>query len=431
MADKHNFMAGLQQLAYATQGNRYLMSIANGFTSALPVLIIGAFSILLANIPIDSYSQFITETGLKPLISLPATVTINMMSLYVVFLIAYKLAESLDHNGIVVGMIALICFLITTPIDVLNNVKVLPITYLGAGGLFVAIFVALAVNAIYSTVIKLNWVINMGDNVPETVSQTFNGLIAALVNAVIFTAVAGIFKLTPDGSIHAFIYHSLQQPLLGITGSFGGLLVFVTVSNILWLFGIHGTMVTGAVWKPIYIALDIENLAAMQNGDPLPHIIGYAFYICWANIGGGGSTFGLNLLMAFRARSEALKKLGRMTLLTSFMRINEPLVFGIPLILNPVTALPFIISPIVNVSIAYWLTVLEVIPRMMGIFPPVGLPIFANVLMQGSFLFVLLQLVLIVLNTAIYYPFFKRLDSMQVEKTRLDIANAQKLENQN
>lgn len=411
MANLQNAMSGLQFAASRMQSNKYLMSISNGFTAALPVFIIGAFSTLLANLPIDSYLAFIKAHDLQQAIALPASVTLKIMSIYVCFFIAYKLAGSLGHNEMVVSSIAIMCFMITSPVSVVDGAEVMPFKYLGAGGLFVAIMVALLVNKIYSFVVDRRLTIRMGDNVPPVVAETFNGLIPAIINVVVFATVAALFKLTAAGSLHAYIYFLIQQPLLGITGSYSGMLTFVVVAHLLWLFGIHGPMVTGTIWKPLYLAMDLENLTAFQNGDPLPHIVGYAFWGIWASLGGSGSTLGLNLLMAFKAKSEGLKKLGRMALPTSFLCINEPIIFGIPIVLNPMLAIPFVLAPALNVTIAYFLIATDVLPRMIGVFNVIGMPVFANAFIQGSWLFALLQAFLIVLNTLLYYPFFKRLDS--------------------
>lgn len=413
-------MSKLQLIASFMQRNKYLTSIADGFTSALPVFIIGAFSTLLANLPIDSYLAFIKGSGLQQAIALPANVTLKLMSIYVCFCIAYKLARALEHNAMVIGAIAIMCFMITCPVTTINGTEVMPFQFLGAGGLFVAIIVALLVNKIYSFVVDRDLTIKMGDNVPAAVSETFNGLIPAIINVIIFAIIAALFKLTSAGSLHAWIYHLIQQPLLGITGSYGGLLTIVIVSHVLWLFGIHGVMVTGTIWKPLYMAMDLENLTAFQNGESLPHIVGFAFWGVWVSIGGSGSTLALNFLMAFKARSEELKKLGRMALPTSFLRINEPIIFGIPIILNPLLAIPFVLVPVLNASIAYFLISAEIIPRMIGVFNAIGVPVIFNAFIQGGWMLVALQLFLIALNVIIYYPFFKKMDvnmNTQVEKT--------------
>jgi PTS system cellobiose-specific IIC component len=346
--------------------------------------------------------------------------TTNMIALYASFLIAYKLAESLDQDGLTVGVIALMSFLVLTPFAVLDKVKALPYTYLGAAGLFAAIIVGLVSTRIYTFVVRHNWRIQMPAGIPQTVANTFNGLIPGFVVIIIFTCINGLFRLTPFENVHSFVYNSLQAPLQNIGGSFGGLLTVVLVSQTLWLFGIHGTMVTGTIAKPIYYAMDLENLTAFQHGDPLPHIIGWAFLAVFGIIGGAGSTFALNVLMAFKSKSQQLKILGKIALPTSLVRINEPLVFGIPIVLNPTLAIPFVLMPVLGVTIAYIATIFEIIPRMIGILPALGIPIIINALMQGSWKFVALQVIIIAISFIVYYPFFKKLDAEKLEMESRD-----------
>ena len=420
MANRLEFIQKLQMMTGKLQQNKELNAISSGLISLLPVLIIGAFSTLFSSMPVEGYQKFLASYGLKALIALPAEMTTNMIAIYASFLIAFKFAESLDQDGLTVGVIGLMSFLVLTPFAVLDKVKALPYTYLGAAGLFAAIFVALIATHIYVFVVRHNWRIQMPAGIPQTVANTFNGLVPGFIVIIVFTCINGLFRLTPFGNVHSFVYTSLQVPLQNIGGSFGGLLVFVLLSQILWLFGIHGTMVTGTIAKPIYYAMDLENLAAFQHGDPLPHIIGWAFWIGYGIIGGAGSTFALNILMAFKSKSQQLKVLGKIALPTSIVRINEPLVFGIPIVLNPILAIPFVLMPVLGVTIGYIATVADIVPRMMGIMPALGIPIIINALIQGSWKFAALQVIIIGISFAVYYPFFKKLDAEKLKMEHSD-----------
>jgi len=200
------FKVRLQKIALSMQRNKYLSAISNGLAATLPVLMIGAFSTLLANLPIDSYKIFIADIGLKPFLALPAEMTTNIISIYAVFLIAFKLAESFEQDGMTVGIIALMSFFVITPFQLFDKVKAIPYSYLGAGGLFAAMFTALIVTKIYCVIVDHNWVIKMPDTVPETITKTFNGLIPGFICIIVFTTVAGLFSLTEFGGVHKFIY---------------------------------------------------------------------------------------------------------------------------------------------------------------------------------------------------------------------------------
>ncbi|EGO65038.1 PTS sugar transporter subunit IIC [Acetonema longum] len=424
MTNRQEFIQKLQAMAGKLQQNKELNAISSGLVSLLPVLIIGAFSTLFSSMPIEGYQKFLASHGLKQLIALPAEMTTNMIAVYAAFLIAYKLGELLEQDGLTVGIISLMSFLVLTPFAVLDKVKALPYTYLGAAGLFAAIIVGLVSTRIYTFVVQHNWRLQMPAGIPQTVANTFNGLIPGFIVIIVFTCINGLFRLTPFENVHSFVYTSLQVPLQNIGGSFGGLLVVVLMANLLWLFGIHGTMVVGTIVKPIYYAMDLENLTAFQHGDPLPHVIGWAFWVVFGIIGGAGSTFALNVLMAFKSKSQQLRMLGKIALPTSLVRINEPLIFGIPVVLNPILAIPFVLVPVLGVTIAYLATVAGLVPRVIGIFPALGIPIVINAFMQGSWKFVVLQLLIIALSFVIYYPFFKKLDEQKLKMEQDDRENS-------
>ncbi|WP_368901728.1 PTS sugar transporter subunit IIC [Oceanobacillus oncorhynchi] len=400
----------LLSIADSIQNNKYLMSVSNGLMASLPILMIGAISIILSSMPFEPYQNFITDLGIKDALGLPANLTINIMSIYIVFFVAYRLAESHDHDALAAGTIALISFLILTPFQVIEEAQYLPFEWLGAQGLFVAMIVGVLSTYLYMQIVNRNLVIKMPESVPPTVQKTFASILPGIFIVAVFTIISVLFESTNFGSIHQFIYNTLQIPMQHIGGSFGGLIVFVTVSNILWLFGIHGSMVTNVVAKPLLLSMDIANLAAFQAGEPLPFVISWAFRFLYSLIGGGGCTLGLCLLMAFKAKSKQLKAVGKISLPTSLFSINEPLIFGVPIVLNPILAIPFIFTPLVTMTCAYLATVSGIIPTPIGVFLPTGTPVLFSAFVQGGILLVLFQFIMIGVTVVCYYPFFKKLD---------------------
>ncbi|MGV2622927.1 UNVERIFIED_CONTAM: PTS transporter subunit EIIC [Halobacillus marinus] len=397
-------------IADTIQNNKYLMSVSNGLMASLPILMIGAISIILSSMPFEPYQNFITSIGIKDALGLPATLTIKIMSLYIVFFVAYRLAESHDHDSLAAGTISLMSFLIVTPFQVIEEAQYLPFEWLGAQGLFVAMIVGVFSTYLYMKIVDRNLVIKMPESVPPTVQKTFASILPGIIIVALFTIISALFNATSFGSIHQFIYTYLQIPMQYIGGSYWGLLFFVTVSNILWLFGIHGSMVTNVVAKPLLLSMDLANLAAFQAGEPLPFVISWAFRFLYSLIGGGGCTLGLCLLMAFKAKSKQLKAVGKLSLPTSLFSINEPIIFGVPIVLNPILAIPFIFTPIVTITCAYLTTVSGLIPTPIGVFLPTGTPVLFSAFVQGGILLVLFQVLMIGVTIVCYYPFFKRLD---------------------
>lgn len=253
----------LQRIAGKIGENKYLKSVSEGLLLALPAIIIGALSTLIANINLEAYQKFITETGLKSVLSLPSSVTISIIALYAVFCIAYRLASLFNHDGVVAGIISLICFLAVTPFATLDEASVIPVKFLGAQGLFVAIIVGLLSARLYVYIVDHNWTIKMPAGVPPTVEKTFAGLLPGIVIVVIFTIISGLFRLTSFESAHEFVYSFIQSPLLNLGGGFWSMVILVLVIHTLWLFGIHGTLSILPILYGVWIPLGLENLEAI------------------------------------------------------------------------------------------------------------------------------------------------------------------------
>ncbi|MBP2658355.1 MAG: cellbiose transporter subunit [Firmicutes bacterium] len=397
-------------IAGMIQSNKYLQALSGGLMLSLPLLIIGAISTLLSALPFEGYQTFIKTAGLKPYLALAANFTIDMIAFYVSFLVAYRLADSYEHDALMAGVSSSIAFLILTPIGVFDKVAAIPFQWLGASGLFVAMLVAILSTYLYMLIVNKNWVIKMPAGVPPTVIKTFSSIIPSIVILALFTSINAIFGATEFKNIHNFIYKFLQIPLQHIGGSFWGLCTFIIISQILWMFGVHGSMVTNVVAKPLLLSMDIANLAAFKAGEPLPFIISWSFRFLYSLLGGGGCTIGLCLLMAFKAKSEQLRTIGKISLPTSFCSINEPLVFGIPIVLNATLAVPYLLTPLLTTTIAYVLTVMGIVPTPIGIFVPTGTPMFFSAFIEGGVMLVILQVILVAFTVICYYPFFRKLD---------------------
>lgn len=399
------------EIAGKIQSNKYLISISNGLMATLPILMIGAISTLLSSVAYEPYQNLITSMGIKSSLALPARLTTDLIALYVSFLVAYRLAESYEHDALMAGIISLMSFLILTPIQMFGKIPAIPFEWLGAKGLFVAMIVGVLSTALYMEIVNRKLIIKMPSSVPPTVTKTFMAIIPGFLIVAIFTTIHALFKLTPLENVHQLIYNFLQIPLQHVGGSYWGLVIFVLVSEVLWLFGIHGSMITNVVAKPILISMDLANLAAFQSGQPLPYVISWSFRFLYVLIGGGGSTLGLCLLMAFRAKSKQLQAVGKLALPTSIFSINEPIIFGVPIVLNPTLAIPFIFTPIITMTIAYLLTVAGIVPIPIGVFLPTGTPVLFSAFVEGGLKLVVLQFLLIGVSAICYYPFFKKLDN--------------------
>lgn len=406
----------IQEGMGAFAANKYIKAVSNGMLSIMTPIIAGSIFILLAYLPIDAYTDFLNSHGITAILTLPVNFTMNIMALLAVFFIAYSLAEQFNKDGAMAGLLALISFLIITPLGQIKNnnsiMDYISFEWLGAKGLFVAILVGLTTARLYVLFVDKGITIKMPDGVPPAVSKAFAGLIPGFATIILSLLVTTIFKLTPYGSLDQMIYGCIQTPLEGLSGTFGALLIVDLLIGILWFFGIHGTnIVLLGIMYPLYLALDMQNLAAYQGGSALPNIIGYQFFVCYIIFSGTGATIGLTLLMAFRAKSKQYRTLGRLALPTSIFNINEPIIFGTPIVLNPYMLLPFLLAPILTSTIAYVATAIGMVPRLNGVQIPWSTPIIASGIIEGSWKIAVLQVILVCVSVAAYYIPFRSLDN--------------------
>lgn len=408
-----NFQIRLQRIAGGIQNNKYVSAITNGLMTGMPVLIIGAIGTMLNGLPIDGYQNFLVETGLKEFTAIPTEITTNLLALYMAFNIAVKFAESYDIDGIPAGMLSFMSFLILTPYSfdqeaLTYAITGLPSTWLGATGLFTAFLVALVTAKIYVVFQKNNWVIKMPDGVPPTVSKSFSGMIPGFVIAILWLVVRYVTSLTPMGDIHSMIYGLIAAPLTALGGNIWAMVVAIIVAHLLWLVGVHGMMVIFSVLTPILTVLTNENLAAYNAGEALPNVINSAL-IMQVIFVGSGATLGLALLM-LRAKSEQFRVLGKLALIPNIVGINEPLIFGLPIVMNFTLAIPFILTPTLILILGYLGMVTGVLPLLPGFAAPLGTPAVISGFLMGGWRWAIFQVLMIGLSTALYYPFFRVMD---------------------
>lgn len=415
---------GLHKFAMTIQRNKYIQAISVGMSRTMPFMIVGALFTLTLSIGWEPYVEFLDSTFLGELLTLPTQFTTNIISIYVVYFIGHAMSESFGHDGPLGGLFSLFAFLIVTPLGVFevgeSMVEALPMEWLGSKGLFVAIIFGLIISRIYAYILDHNWIIKMPEGVPPTVEKSFSGLIPVFVIAFLAIAIRGVFMATDFENIHSCIYGIVQTPLESLGGTLPALIIMTLMISILWFFGIHGMAVVYNVMLPVLLSLDMQNLAAFQAGEVMPNIIGDAFIwnIC---LGGSGQTIGLVILMAFKSRSKQFSTLGKLSLVPGVFNINEPLIFGIPMVLNVKFVVPFILAPLTGGLFAYFVTAIGIVPPMNGVYLPLGVPMVIMGFFYGSWKIAALQLVLVIMSVAIYYPFFKKADEEKYQEEQAAI----------
>lgn len=404
-------------LSFATRLSSFkaIKAISNGLGSLLSITLTAAVFALLSGLPFPAYQQFLAQYHLQEIFIFINQCTMGLISIYTTAVISRHYAQLLEVKTEQAVLFALMAYFIVSPAFTAEEVLNFSFTWLGASGLFVAILLPLITTRMYAFFILKGMAIHLPDSVPQGIANAF----ASIVPALTIATLAGIIKLgfnfTSYGSIHQFMFDLVQAPLSNVGGSFAGILISVITIHILWLLGIHGGMVVTAIMNPIFMALDSANLVAFGSGAPLPNYGGNSFILVYAAIGGAGCTLALNALMLWKARSKQYKALGKLAIAPSIFGIGEPMIYGTPIMLNPLLCLPFLLCPIINTILAYGCTYLTILPRLNG----AGMTIFVlNGFLNGSWKIAAFIIVLFIIDILIYYPFFQLLDRKSYEQEK-------------
>lgn len=404
--------------------NKVLKAISGGFSALLPIIMVGAIASLLSGLNIEVYQNFITSIGLKTIVSYISAYTTNMMAIYAVFSIGNSMAKQLEckDQSILVGIISLMTFLLTIPLGVSKDevtiAAAISTTYFGAPGLFTAMIIGCVVPLIYNIFVKHHIVIKMPDGVPPQIANGFSAIIPAVCITAVFAAIRQLCALTSFGTLSGLIYGLLKTPLSHLTNSPITFVVLLLFCNILWFFGIHGGMVTMSFLSMLYMAPALENLEAMAAGQPLPNMLTNTWWFTFAQLGGSGGIIGLAVCMFLFSKSERYKTLGKIAILPALCSISEPIVFGVPLVLNVMMLIPMILSPLFCFLTSYLMTSIGVLPYLNGIQLSTGTPIVLAGFLAGGWRAAIWQIVLVALQAVLYFPFFRMVDKQALEEEK-------------
>ncbi|MGL6065992.1 MAG: PTS cellobiose transporter subunit IIC [Fusobacteriaceae bacterium] len=407
----------MMPLASKLGSNRYLNVIRDAFMLSFPLTIFGSMFVVLANLPF--LDKILSEKNLnlfRAAITPAMEGTLLIATLFVVIGLGYYLSKSYKVDALFGGALALAAFLILTPFSLEGAdgviYGVIPIERLGAKGMFVGMFTGIFATEIYRKIIQKGWTIKMPDGVPPAVSKSFSALIPVFLTLTIFLLIRIGFTYTTFGNIHDFIYNVVQKPLVALGSGLPTTLIAVLFIQGLWFFGLHGQIIVNSVLDPIWNTLSLENLEAFQKGAQLPHIVTKQFIETFTvGIGGTGMTLGIIVCIFMFTKSRQLKEIGKLAGPAGIFNVNEPMIFGLPIVMNPIILIPWIISPIIVVAFSYFVMKFGIVPPPTGVAVPWTVPIFfSGMLATNSMLGGILQLVNLAIVTVIWLPFVKLLD---------------------
>lgn len=408
-------MKFLMPIANKLEQQKHIQAIKDGIVASVPVIIVGSFCTIFLGINnlIGSGPIYDFLSANMGILTYASAFTTDMLAVYATYFIAKSLSEKYDIAGSQPAITALIVFFIVS--SVIQDGQ-LSTAYLGSTGLFPGIIIALVTVEIYHLCYSKQLYIKMPESVPPMVQDSFAALVPLVINTILAVAVANI-SMALAGVPFPQVLMNLLAPAISSMDTLPALLIVIFLTQILWFFGLHGPSITSAVWASFAIAYGAENIAAYTAGEPVTHIFTFGMYYAILQVTGSGLTLGLNLLM-IKSKAKSLSSVGKVAVVPGIFGINEPLIFGTPLIMNPFMFIPFVFGPLICTVIAYFSMTLGIIGKPIanppGFLPP-GVGAFLMTLDWKS---VVLVFLLLALMTLIYYPFFKMMEKEELEKEK-------------
>ena len=407
----------IEAIAGRIAAQRHLKSLRDGIVLGMPLIIIGSIFLVLGNLPFEGYPEMLAEAGISDWINKIVNGSFGLMALVAVFGIANSLARYYDVDGVSAGIIALSAFVIVSP-DLATDVGTgVNYTYLGSTGLFVAIVVGLTAAEIFRFFVQKNWTIKMPEGVPPAVAKSFAAILPGLMVILFWSTIYILLDLN-GGNIHSVLTIILGKPLGAIGSSLWGTLVMVAINSIFWFVGIHGANTTNPLIQPIWLQNTDANRLAFQAGEELPNIITNEFMMNFVWMGGGGATIGLAICLFAFTKSKQNKAMGKLSIAPGIFNINEPILFGFPVVLNFKLLVPFILAPVATALITYFAMATGLVAKTVGIAVPWTMPpIISGYLATGGAISgAVLQIITLAVTVAIYYPFVRSMDKAQLKQ---------------
>ena len=424
---------------------RAVTAIKNGMIYPIPFIIIGSIFLILSNLPIPSVATAINNSGAGPLMGQINNASFGIMAILAVFGIAYSWVRDAGYEGVPAGLTAIIVHILLQP-DTLKTVTsiadptktstayqvsgIIDRQWLGGKGMILSIIVGLLVGWIYTGFMRKNITIKMPEQVPANVSASFTALIPAGAIITMGGIVNAIFVKGLNTTFVEWVYKMIQTPLQHVTDGPVGVFVIAFLPVFIWWFGVHGATIIGGIMGPLLQANAADNakvfahatathtpftLSSTFDGTKV-HIVTQAFMDQYLTVTGSGMTIGLVIFLLVGAKSVQAKTLGKMEIGPAVFNINEPVLFGLPIVLNPILGIPFILMPLISGILTYIVIMLGIIPPFNGVIVPWTTPAIISGLLAGGWQAALWQIIILAVSIVVYWPFAKAYDNVLLKE---------------
>ncbi|KFI98086.1 PTS sugar transporter subunit IIC [Bifidobacterium stellenboschense] len=422
-----------------------LVALKDGFILTMPATLIGSLFLLIANLPFTGYADFMAKTfgdNWNIALNQVSTATFNILAIIVAVGIGYAYARNEKCDGISSGLLSLVTFFIVSPssmdisidpktidiaTDATKNAKDVAVSgvfvqnWTGSNGIISAIIMGLIVGWIYTACIKHDVKIKMPDSVPQGVTNAFSALIPGLIVITGSSILYHVCKVFGGVSLTELIFKVLQIPLQSLTDTWAGAIIIALLISMLFWCGIHGANVVSGVVTPLLTANTLVNQSLLDKGI-YPSKANGGHYLtpqvidCFVKFSGVGLTVGLLIAALLFARSKQLREVSKLSIVPGIFGINEPVIFGLPIVFNPIMLIPFVVTPLCAMILMYGCLSVGFIQPFGAVQVPWTTPPIISGFILGGWKCALLQVIIAAMAVAIYYPFVKMQDKIYLEQ---------------
>lgn len=413
----------LMPLSEKLTSNKILRALMEGFIRTSPITLGIAFITIIGNFPVPAWTNWLTEIGLTAHVTAITNGATGVLTLYVIYSLAMAYAKRLNTHEKNAAIISLAFFIMIIPQTITTSsmqdgqlvestINALKLDYLGGQGLFIGILVALGVTKLYAVLSSKNLSFKLPDSVPPMVSQSLSPVFVVSIIFVLAFAIRVGFSYTASGDIINFFIQVINAPLNSMVASPISIIVIMGLLSILWFFGIHNAVLQGPLGV-ISLTMITGNIAAYQAGKDLPYLLPSVIY------GGmmASGFMGLIIASLFKAKSAKLKQLAKLSFIPSIFSITEPIMFGMPIILNPIFFIPQCFTQIICGFVTWGLasTILPITINPFMSLLPWTTPIFIKMPLTGGINYTILMIICFVITFIMWYPFLKVADKREFE----------------
>jgi PTS system cellobiose-specific IIC component len=398
----------VQRALNALGENVYLSAIRAGMVAIVPLTIVGGFFLIATHLPVAGWDARVAPY--LPLLQVPVTATFGVLAVFACLAVAYDLGRRLDQEAIVSASMAAVVFLMLQ-IDPANGT--FRMDGLGSNGLFTAILIALVAVRVQKFFADSNLVIRLPATVPSIVYESFLSLTPLLFLVVSFW----LWRFVLGVDINAGV-HSVFAPMVFALNTLPGILVYALLVTLLWSIGINGDNTLDAFVAPIFLQYLAANVAAMTAQQPLPYVTAYGFFTTFVNVGGTGATIALALVL-WNSREPGYRKVSRLSLPTQVFQINEPIFFGLPIVLNPIFMIPYVLNALILTTGSYLLMHWGAIHKPFVNVPWTTPPVIGHYLVSGGdWRAAAWGAASIAIAMVVYFPFARAAERMRLQATQ-------------